>query len=359
MNAFVSLCDADEACGSKAAVLGELSRAGFAVPDGFVLPIDPGDGWERELPDVLDALGGSSFAVRSSGMAEDGRESSFAGQFHTRLEVEYAEVEAEVRRTRGAVAKSHIYASAVGKPVPRHVAVIVQRMLSPSAAGVTFTVDPVTGRRDLIVEAVRGFGDRLVSGDAHAERWRFRPEEEPRRQTEYSVLDPAQAAEIGRTAISVEEHVGGPQDVEWAIAGDRVWLLQARPVTAPVTIEYSPAAPKPNVMTPTAGTASGTPSSPGTARGRLRIISGFDDFSRFEAGDVLVCEATSPAWAPLLARASAIITTRGGVLSHAAIIAREFRIPAITDMASAMCLPDDALVVVDGTTGTITLKESQ
>lgn len=356
MNAFVPIRDAHSACGAKAAMLGELLRAGFAVPDGFVLPIDPGDGWEHELPDVLDALGGSSFAVRSSGIAEDGPESSFAGQFHTRLEVESTAVETEVRRTRGAVEKARTYASAVGKPTPGQVAVIVQRMLSPSAAGVTFTVDPVTGRRDLIVEAVHGLGDRLVSGDAHAERWRIRPDEEPRCQTEYSVLDAAQVAEIGRIALSVAEHLGGPQDVEWAIAGDEVWLLQARPITAAVNSEHSPVAPRPRATTPMPGTTSGTPSSPGTARGRLRIISGFDDFSRLEAGDVLVCKATSPAWTPLLARASAVITTRGGVLSHAAIIAREFRIPAITDVSSAMSLADGELVAVDGTTGTITTE---
>lgn len=105
--------------------------------------------------------------------------------------------------------------------------------------------------------------------------------------------------------------------------------------------------------------ASGTPASPGKARGRLRIINGLDDFARFTPGDVLVCGATSPAWTPLLARAAAVVTTRGGVLAHAAIVARELRIPAVTDVTSAMDLPDGTLIDVDGTTGTIAARKSR
>ena len=358
MNAFVPLREADTACGSKAVVLGELLRSGFPVPAGFVLRVDPGTGWERELPDVLHALCGSRFAVRSSGMVEDGHTLSFAGQFHTSLDVLPAAVETEVRRTAAAVEEAHSYASAAGQPAPGKVAVIVQRMLAPSAAGVAFTRDPVTGQRMIVIEAADGLGDRLVSGRAHAERWRITHGEEPRRVTAHVVLDAEQANQVGRVAASTEKLLGGPQDVEWAIAGDQLWILQARPITATWTAEEVPA-PCVDASTTAADLARGTPSSPGTARGRLRIIAGLDGFSRFSAGEVLVCRATSPAWTPLLARAAAVVTTRGGVLSHAAIIARELRIPAITDVPCAMDLPDGALVNVDGSTGTITATEAR
>jgi pyruvate,water dikinase len=358
VNAFIPLREANAACGSKAVVLGQLSRAGFAVPDGFVLPVDPDAGWEQELPGVLDALGGSSCAVRSSGMVEDGHEWSFAGQFHTSLGVLPTDVETEVRRTAVAVEEARAYASAVGQPAPAKVAVIVQRMLSPSAAGVAFTRDPVTGQRISVIEAVHDLGDRLVSGQGHAERWRITPGDRPRRLTARMVLNAGQATTVSRVAVSAEELLGGPQDVEWAIADDRVWILQARPITATWTTEQVLAAPSRDA-TATVGLMFGTPSSPGTARGRLRIIEGLDDFSRFAAGEVLVCRATSPAWTPLLARAAAVVTTRGGVLSHAAIVARELRIPAITDVPFAMGLPDGVLVDVDGTTGTITATETR
>lgn len=88
------------------------------------------------------------------------------------------------------------------------------------------------------------------------------------------------------------------------------------------------------------------------------MIDGLDDFTRFVPGEVLVCRATSPAWTPLLAQAAAVVTETGGILAHAAIVARELRIPAITDVVGATDLPDGAPVTVEGRAGTITLEEA-
>lgn len=355
MNPFVPLRHAHGACGPKAVVLGQLMRAGFAVPDGFVLPVHAGAGWERQLPAVLHALGGARFAVRSSAIVEDGHRSSFAGQFHTSLDVPSADVQTEVRTIAANVEDARAYACVVDQPVPQEAAVIVQRMLGPTAAGVAFTRDPMTGGRVILVEAVRGLGDRLVSGQAEPERWRITPGDEPRGLTTIELLNGEQAAAVGRVAITAEKLLGGGLDVEWAIADDQVWVLQARPITATSSTGAAPTAnSSTDSMTTAPSLTIGTPASPGTARGALRIIDGLDDFSRFARGEVLVCRATSPAWTSLLARAAAVVTTRGGILSHAAIIARELRIPAVTDVASAMCLPDGAVVDVDGAAGTIT-----
>ncbi|MFV5999085.1 PEP-utilizing enzyme [Streptomyces sp. NPDC056231] len=86
------------------------------------------------------------------------------------------------------------------------------------------------------------------------------------------------------------------------------------------------------------------------------MLGGLDDFTRFRSGDVLVCRTTSPAWTPLLARAAAVVTEVGGVLSHAAIVAREFRIPAVTAAADATTVLADRLcVVVDGSRGNVAI----
>lgn len=356
MSPFLPLCEADASCGPKAAVLGRLARAGLAVPDGFVLPFGVGAGWERALPGVLDRLGGSRFAVRSSALAEDGPEASFAGQFHTSLDVPSAAVAEQVRRTAAAVAEARAYASAVGRPAPRDVAVIVQRMLAPAAAGVAFTRDPLTGQRGVVIEAVRGLGDRLVSGQARPERWRILPGEAPRCAVSAGVLSLAQVVAVARAATGVEEILQGGQDVEWAMVDGSLWVLQARSITGARTDRRQPAG------VPASGVpalASGTPASPGRAGGRLRLVGGLDDFARFAPGEVLVCPFTSPAWTPLLARAAAVVTARGGILSHAAIVARELGIPAVTDVGSAMDLPDGALVEVDGTGGVVTAREDR
>lgn len=160
---------------------------------------------------------------------------------------------------------------------------------------------------------------------------------------------------MNRAVTSIEHLLGGPRDVEWAIADGRVWVLQARPITAVRTTEK---APDDDLASPDRASLSGTPSSPGVARGRLRIVDSPNDFFRFAAGEVLVCRATSPAWPPVLARAGAVVTAHGGVLSHAAIVARELCIPAVTDVTSAMSLPNGTLVTVDGTAGIVTVMES-
>lgn len=98
----------------------------------------------------------------------------------------------------------------------------------------------------------------------------------------------------------------------------------------------------------------GVAASRGSATGRVRIVAGLDDFDRFGAGEVLVCRATSPAWTPLLGRAAAVVTETGGMLAHAAIVAREFAIPAVVAAPGAMtALTDGQVVVVDGSQGRV------
>ena len=337
MTAFLPLAQAGPDCGGKANALGRLARAGFAVPAGAVLPARTGAGaasWESQLPSVLRGLGGESFAVRSSALGEDGPTASFAGQFHTSLSVAGPDVAREIHRTIVSHDQVATYSAAVGATQHRGVAVIVQRMLIPDVAGVAFTRHPVTGEREVVIEAVRGLGEPLVSGDVSPQP---------------GVLSSDQTREVIQTAEQVEALLGGGQDIEWAIAEGRLWVLQARPIT---TAGASTAPDSRFGGRDTHLLASGTPAAPGTAIGILRIVGGPDDFVRFGRGDVLVCRSTSPAWMPVLARASAVVTECGGVLSHAAIIARELRIPAITDVREASGLPDGVRAAIDGAAGT-------
>ncbi|MFE4196045.1 PEP-utilizing enzyme [Paenarthrobacter sp. NPDC056912] len=99
---------------------------------------------------------------------------------------------------------------------------------------------------------------------------------------------------------------------------------------------------------------SGNGASAGTANGAARLIHGPDEFGRFQGGDVLVCRTTDPAWTPLFGIAAAVVTETGGTLSHAAIVAREFGIPAVLGVRGAMELLTDGIPLsVDGTFGTV------
>lgn len=353
MTGVVALRAAGTTCGTKARTLGRLLRAGLAVPDGVVVVEAAGPGWQHVLPRHLDALGADTFAVRSSSVAEDGAGASYAGQLRTVLHVPPAEVEDAVRSVAGATAVS--YEAALGLATGGGVAVLVQPMLAPVAAGVAFTRDPVTGAVTTVVEAVTGLGEPLVSGGADPERWRVEPGGGARVDRARGVLTVGTAAAVAAHAEHVERLLGGPQDVEWAVdAAGTVWTLQARPVTArpgtrPLVGSDPAGAPEGALL------GAGVPAGPGTARGRVRVLRSIDDLAWFLPGEVLVCRATSPAWTPALARAAAVVTEVGGLLSHAAIVARELGVPAVTGVPGAHDLPGGALVSVDGSAGTVRL----
>ncbi|GLY90172.1 PEP/pyruvate-binding domain-containing protein [Actinoallomurus iriomotensis] len=351
----VPLADADARCGAKAANLGRLLRAGFPVPGGFVIDDPRAGGWEDELAPALRTLGPGPFAVRSSAHGEDGSEASFAGQLHTTLNAATpARVAEAVRRVAASGGEeATAYAARTGRPACALVPVIVQVMVDPDAAGVAFTRHPVTGARQVVIEATAGLGDGLVDGVVTPERWTL-DGERAAGPPGAGVLTERQALALAEVARRIEGLFGRPQDIEWAVAGGNVWVLQARPITTTPSTATRAVTAAGRVLV--AGTAAG----PGTAAGRVRLITGLDDFGRFTAGDVLVCRTTSPAWTPLLARAAAVVTETGGMLAHAAIVAREFGIPAVLAAEGAMTvLADGRPVVVDGTGGTVTAADEE
>ncbi|MFD8499358.1 PEP/pyruvate-binding domain-containing protein [Amycolatopsis sp. NPDC059657] len=210
--------------GRKAAVLGELIRDGFAVPDGVVLTPSPDPLTCAEVRALLDAvrgLGDGSFAVRSSGVAEDLADRSYAGAYQTVLGVQGEKALAE--------AVLGVLASA-GDTNP--MAVLVQRMVPADAAGVAFTVNPVTGETEVLLNAVEGLADRLVSGEIDPDEWIVRDHSARLAYGSGAAITAAQAVEVSRVAERVAGRFGAPQDIEWAIADDELYVLQARPVTA-------------------------------------------------------------------------------------------------------------------------------
>ncbi|WP_432832614.1 PEP/pyruvate-binding domain-containing protein [Dactylosporangium sp. CA-092794] len=372
---IVPLDDAGPGCGGKAHGLGVLLRAGLPVPEGFVVvgpAVEPG-----AVAEHLRRLGGGAVAVRSSGLAEDSAAASFAGQLETVLGARgLDEVLAAIRRCAASAGTDRVcgYRARLGLADDGAAApVLVQRLVEADHAGVLFTRDPRSGADAVVINASWGLGESVVSGAVVPDEVVVAPPGDTVRVTvgaKQTRLDlgvaglvrsrvPAperaracvEAGEVPRLVAlgrRCAELFGGPQDVEWAIRDERIWLLQARPITAlgaagPVT----PSASRPLVT--------GVPSSPGRAGGPARLVRSVDDFARVRRGDVLVCRTTDPAWTPLFRLAAAVVTETGGALSHAAIVAREFGIPAVVGAGAAMArLTDGAPVTVDGTAGTIT-----
>lgn len=203
----------------KAAVLLQLREAGFRVPEFVVSPADLAEA-TRQL--------GFPLAVRSSASAEDGSGASFAGQFRSYLNlhslVDVEQATCECHRSLE-LASAVQYARRQGiDPSALHMDVIVQRMVQPELAGVAFTINPVTGAEEVVIEACAGLADRLLAGEVEP-----LPAEHP--------LLKQYRLDIERTVLDVMRHFGAPQDVEFAVAEGTVYVLQSRPITR---IMFSP-----------------------------------------------------------------------------------------------------------------------
>jgi rifampicin phosphotransferase len=245
--------------GAKAANLGEMAKSDFPVPDGFVVTVggfgrflaanglDPRSPAEAvaaaPIPDDLadavraatGALGDVPLAVRSSGVAEDLPGASFAGQYESVLDVRGNEaVLAALRRCWASAFSRRVleYRAAQRIDGAPGMAVLVQQLVPADAAGVAFTANPVSGdRAEAVVSAVRGLGERLVSGEASPDEWLVRGEEAVCRSAPEGAVGSGEVLAVADLARRVEAYFGAPQDIEWAIQDGKLYLLQARPIT--------------------------------------------------------------------------------------------------------------------------------
>lgn len=222
--------------GGKASALGRMDARGFDVPEFFAIPSGYAAS-EEEIAEGLKAIGGGPYAVRSSGLSEDGAADSHAGQYRTILDVAAEDVPRAISEViRSADAEGlRAYRSERGIEDGRAPGVVVQRMVRADFAGVAFSADPVTGRRDRIVmSAVAGLGEALVAGEVDGTTWWL--DHATSRildvEGEDRLLDAFHVQEVADLVRRVEAACGCPQDIEWAFVGDRLHLLQSRPITS-------------------------------------------------------------------------------------------------------------------------------
>jgi pyruvate, water dikinase len=234
-----------------------------AEAQALVHDADSGGRFPAQVADAYARLGDGDVpvAVRSSATAEDSEAASYAGQQETYLHVRG--VEAIVERVRDCwcsyfAERALFYRREKGSLGDLGMAVVVQRMVQPDVSGVLFTVDPTKGRRDrMVVEAVFGLGEGVVSGrltpdhyvlarDGRLKRTRLsaqpyaivhdpaggvREEQLPPERGEAQTLGEDQLVRLAKVGVDLEERLGGPQDIEWAMQDEELFVLQSRPVT--------------------------------------------------------------------------------------------------------------------------------
>ncbi|OGH24023.1 MAG: phosphoenolpyruvate synthase [Candidatus Levybacteria bacterium RIFCSPHIGHO2_02_FULL_42_12] len=338
-----------------------------------------------EIYKAYRALGGvfadALVAVRSSATAEDLPTASFAGQQDTYLNVrgesnlllKIKEAWASLFTPRAMFYRheQHFDHFRVGIAIP------VQKMVESEKSGVMFTIDPITNdKTKIVIEAIYGLGEFIVQGTVTPDHYEVS-------KKDLSILNKAtsiqtillkrsgrenktvrlskkagaqqkitdkQVQEIARLGKKLEEHYYFPQDVEWAIEKNKIYIVQTRPVT---TV---------NIHTKKEATLSGKkvvllkgqPASPGIKAGSAKVIKSAKEIHKIMEGDVLVAPQTNPDFVPAMKKAVAIVTDSGGRTSHAAIVSRELGIPAVVGTTDAThLLKNGMLITVNGTAGEV------
>ena len=255
----ISLADRNHV-GTKSATLGELMKVGFDVPEGFALTTEAfpdlahQNRWHADasmaesahtvvpprvaaaLRASLAVLGDVPVAVRSSAVEEDLGNASFAGIYDTVLDVRGLEaVSQAVQNCWNSVfgQRAAVYRAMKGLNGAPRMAVLVQRLVAAEASGIAFTAHPLTGDTSVtLVSAVAGLGESIVSGRTTPEEWLVTHGQATCEASYKAVLDATEARRVAELAERIEVHLGCPQDIEWALSQGRLYLLQARPITA-------------------------------------------------------------------------------------------------------------------------------
>ncbi|MDR0469411.1 MAG: hypothetical protein LBH09_05505 [Peptococcaceae bacterium] len=232
---LMTVVDRKGLIGMKAESLIHMREGGFRVPDGFVVTTEEtGDFSDEELAAYIDENTG--YAVRSSGTSEDLAGSSFAGQYDTVLNVKGLPALREaIERCAQSVRNERVAAYAAAHNIDISnckMAVIVQRMVDSEKAGVAFSVDSVNGLdKEVIIEAVEGLGEKLVSGHVTPDYYAYNWYEDKTTAYLGGVLTKDEVRKLAAVVVDIQAYYGFPVDVEWAIAGGEISILQSRPIT--------------------------------------------------------------------------------------------------------------------------------
>ena len=325
-------------------------------------------------------------AVRSSATAEDLPDASFAGQQDTYLNI--------LGETDLLQAVQDCWASLYGGRAIYYrakqgfddrtvnIAVVVQQLVFSEKAGVMFSSHPISGAATVIIEGSWGLGEAIVSGTVSPDNYVYDRKNKrittktvanksveiipdgnkgtktvpvPESRQNVQVLSDVEVAKLAEFAVISEEHYKVPQDMEWGMVGDTIYILQSRPIT---TIQ------KNHVVSASEKTADsaadgeiilqGYGASPGIASGPVVIVSDAKDTSRVKEGDIMVSPMTNPDMVPAMRKVVGIITDEGGMTCHAAIVSRELGTPAVVGTKKATSLlKEGQIVTIDGEKGLI------
>ncbi|MCA9485693.1 MAG: phosphoenolpyruvate synthase, partial [Nanoarchaeota archaeon] len=342
---------------------------------------------EGEAKEILEESGEEPFvAVRSSATTEDLADASFAGQQDTFLNVKGKDdllVHAKKCMSSLYTARAIYYREKKGfEHSKAYLSVVVQKMVNSVKSGVMFSQNPTKGDKSIVIEAVWGLGEGIVSGkikpdhyevDADLDNFNinevslaekkivFIKNEDGKNEvvklteerSKKRVLDNYEIKRLAQYGRQLEEHYKKPQDIEFAIDEKGIFIVQSRPITTVF---------KKSDQAEIGGDAvlKGLGASPGVSSGTVKIVHDLSELEKVQEGDVLVTQMTNPDMVVSMEKAAAIVTDEGGITSHAAIVSREMGIPAVVGTGNATeTLKDGDVITVDGNTGKVVMGKGE
>lgn len=385
----------------------ELARVGKEIRQWIIdtpfpakLDADIKEAWDKMVADA----GGAdiSVAVRSSATAEDLPDASFAGQQETFLNIRGLDnVKDAMKHVFASLYNDRAISYRVHKGFAHDVVALsagVQRMVrsDSGAAGVMFTIDTESGFEDVVfITASYGLGETVVQGAVNPDEFyvhkptlkagrpailrktmgsklikmEFTDAAQAGRSVktvdvaaelckQFSITD-AEVAELAEYALIIEKHYGRPMDIEWGRDGQdgKLYILQARPETVKSQEDRKDTLRRYRLNSKSTVLCEGRAIGQKIGQGVVRTIKDASEMDRVQPGDVLVTDMTDPDWEPVMKRAAAIVTNRGGRTCHAAIIARELGIPAVVGCGDATAVLKEGMKVTvscaEGDTGNI------
>jgi len=318
-------------------------------------------------------------AVRSSATTEDLADASFAGQQDTFLNVKgKTELLTTIKKCFASLftPRATYYRHKKGyEKVKASLAVVVQKMVDSDKSGVIFSKDPTNASKNVIIEAVFGLGEGIVSGRITPDKYVVSDELKildknithkdvaitrdsgggqklvklSDEKSNQQVLKEYEIRKLAEISLKLEEHYKKAQDIEFAIEGEEIYVVQTRAITTiGKKIEGADKEIKGEVI------LTGLGASPGIGSGKVKVIKDLNDLDKVLTGDILVTIMTNPDMVVTMQKAAAIVTDEGGLTAHAAIVSREMGIPAIVGTREATKkLKDGDIITVDGTTGKV------
>lgn len=315
-------------------------------------------------------------AVRSSATTEDLATASFAGQQESFLGIKGNEkLIHAVKKCFSSLytPRAIYYREKKGfHKAGALLAVVVQRMINSDKSGVMFTKNPIHKDDNVMIEAVFGLGEGIVSGQINPDEYLVNKEleilekkiadkkkalvrsssgetEEVKLTEERSVQQVLTEGEIKKIAdfgLKIEEHYKKPQDIEFAIENREIYIVQSRPITTTAKLREKELEGK-ILLT-------GLAASPGIGSGKVKIVKSMADLDKIRKGDILVTEMTNPDMVVTMQKSDGIVTDEGGATSHAAIVSREMGIPCVVGTKNATkILQDGQVITVDGGSGRV------